>query len=151
MCTTPVQERFLVQSSLPLLPLSNYLHPALTHGVCALCTFPLLREKRNQLPLPKKNSHIQQIHHFYGHKPGLTLKVRFVLKPEVGYLDSYFLVSCDVQSSHELCYIWGGILSYFTGQRLNVPSVPWYRGVILVYIYFKSQCSTERGKRRSKD
>lgn len=43
-------EKFFVQSSLPLLPLSNYLHTALTYGMCTPCTFLLLREKRKQNP-----------------------------------------------------------------------------------------------------
>lgn len=76
--------------------------------------------------------------------------MRFVLKPAVWYLDSYFLESCDVQNSHKLCYIWGTTSSYSTGQRLKVPSVPGYRGVILLHIYFKSQCSTEMGKSRAR-
>lgn len=46
MCTSSVEKKFFVQSLLPLLSLFNYLHTALTYGVCALCAFPLLKKKK---------------------------------------------------------------------------------------------------------
>lgn len=117
--------------------------------VCVLFAHFLCLEKK-ETNSPHEKPQTLQNHHFYGHKPGLTLIMRFILKPAVWYLSPYFLVSCDVQSSHKLCYIWGTILSYFTGQRMNAPSVPWYRGVILLHIHLKSKCSTEIGESRGK-
>lgn len=51
LCAHLVEKRPFVQSLLLLLPLFNYLHIALTYGVCALYTFPL-----RQKPKPQKNS-----------------------------------------------------------------------------------------------
>lgn len=57
MCTSSVEKKFFVQSLLPLLSLFNYLHTALTDGVCALCAFPLLKKKSQQKPQHQQNHH----------------------------------------------------------------------------------------------